>query len=116
MIQQTQAVEKIKHTSPGKINLHLAVGEKRSDGFHGLNSVMVALDFADSLFFSFLTGNEKFTALTTREEGPFSELIQKGQQFPPIPVENNLVYRAAELFRLKTGFSANLAIQLIKRN
>ena len=115
MIQPTQPVNKIALASPGKINLHLAVGEKRADGFHEIDSIMAALDFSDSIVFSFLSGNEAKTALNVTEDGPFLEQIQKGQLFPPLPAEKNIVYRAVELFRTKTGLKTNLSIELIKR-
>ena len=102
-------------TAPCKINLHLLVGKKRDDDFHGLESIVAALDFADTLTFSVLPGNGAETSLVVEDAGPLKELALKGQIFPPIQTEKNLVYRAVELFRSKTGFSANLAIKLIKR-
>ena len=113
MIQLSE--NKIKLNSPGKVNLHLAVGGKRDDGFHELTSIFAALDFADTLIFSLLPGNEGQTVFTVQEEGPFLELSQKGQVFPPIPAEKNMVYLASELFRSKTGFKKDLSIELIKR-
>lgn len=106
---------KIRLKSPGKINLHLAVGGKRPDGFHELWSIFTALDFADTLNMSLLPGNDGQTAITIREEGPFLELVQKGQVFPPIPAEKNTIFLASQLFRKKTGFKANLSVELIKR-
>ena len=35
--------------SPAKVNLHLAIGERRSDGYHGARSVMHALSLHDTL-------------------------------------------------------------------
>jgi 4-diphosphocytidyl-2-C-methyl-D-erythritol kinase len=49
-----------------------------------------------------------------RADWPFSEL-SRCLCFPAIPSEKNLVYLAVELFRSTTGFSANLAVELIKR-
>ena len=115
MIQPIKSSIKMTLNSPGKINLHLAIGKKRDDGFHELNSIFAALDFADSLIFSLLPGNEAKTTIIIKEEGPLSELLQKGQLFPHFPVENNIIYLAAGLFRQKTGFNANLQIELIKR-
>ena len=106
---------KTRLKSPGKINLHLAVGGKRGDGFHELRSIFAALDFADTLCFSPLPGNEGRTAFTMREDGPFLELLRKGQVFEPIPAEKNMVYLASELFRRETGLKTNLSIDLIKR-
>jgi 4-diphosphocytidyl-2-C-methyl-D-erythritol kinase len=90
------------------------VGNKRSDGFHELESIFTALDFADTLIFTPIPGEEGRTTLAMRAERPFLEL-SRGLCFPPIPQEKNLVYRAVELFRSKTGFSGNLAVELVKR-
>ena len=113
MIQLSE--NKIKLNSPGKVNIHLAVGEKRADGFHNLESIFAALDFADTLNITFLPGKEGKTGITVRKEGPFLELFQKGQVFPPLSTENNIVFLACELFRSKTGFKTDLSIELIKR-
>ena len=115
MIQPIQAKQKIFLNSPGKINLHLSVLKKRADGFHDLESIFAALDFSDTLSLSLLPGNESETRLVLREEGPYRELLQKGQLFTPFPKENNIVYLAVELFRSKTGFSGNLKAELTKR-
>ncbi|GHV85370.1 4-diphosphocytidyl-2-C-methyl-D-erythritol kinase [Spirochaetia bacterium] len=98
---------------PAKINLHLAVGPRRPDGFHGLDSIFAALDFADSLTISLHPRGG--TDLTLKIEGTFAELHERGQIFAPIPAEENLVYRAAELFRAKTGFGGGIRAELIKR-
>jgi 4-diphosphocytidyl-2-C-methyl-D-erythritol kinase len=111
-----QLINEEKYTcqAPGKINLHLLIKERRSDGFHDLESVFVALDFADTLVFS-LSGEAGKTVLSMKMEGPFLELIRRGQVFEPIAVENNLIYRAAELFRRKTGFSRAIRVEITKR-
>jgi 4-diphosphocytidyl-2-C-methyl-D-erythritol kinase len=105
--------------APCKINLHLLIKEKRPDGFHDLESVFAALDFADTLVFSLSAGPDSGetgkTVLSMKAEGPFLELVRRGQVFEPITPENNLVYRAAELFRSKTGFSPALSVEVTKR-
>jgi len=103
MFQSKREERHISLRAPCKINLHLSIGERRPDGFHRLESVFMALDFADTLTFTPLPGQEGLTTLSLLGEGP------------SIPPENNLVWRAAELFRAKTGFSANLAVELVKR-
>lgn len=100
--------------APGKINLHLLIGERRPDGFHNLESVFTALDFADTLVFS-LSGEAGKTVLSMKAEDPLLELIRRGQVFEPIAAEKNLVYRAVELFRQKTGFSRAVAVEVTKR-
>ena len=102
-------------SSPCKINLHLVVGERRSDGFHELESIFAALDYSDTLNFTFFPENDAKTILSIQKDGVFQRLSQKGQIFPSIPMEKHLVYQAVEVFRSKTGFSGNLEIELIKR-
>ena len=100
---------------PCKVNLHLSIGEQRPDGFHKLESIFAALALSDTLYIRILPGKRSRTALSVKNEGPMEKLTQKGQVFPAIPVEKNLIYQAVQLFRKKTGFSANLAIQQIMR-
>ena len=115
MIQPIKPNKKIIFNSPCKVNLHLAIGEKRDDGFHNLDSIFVALDCADSLIFSFFPGNKAKTIITMEKEGPFLELSQKGQLFPPLPAESNIIYRATGLFRQKTGLKTNISVDVKKR-
>jgi 4-diphosphocytidyl-2-C-methyl-D-erythritol kinase len=115
VIQPVQPAGTITLHPPCKINLHLAVGNRRADGFHELESIFAALAFSDTLTFTALPGGGAKTALSVRAEGPIEELSQRGQVFPSYPAENNLVYLAAELFRSKTGFSRDISIELVKR-
>ena len=98
---------------PCKINLHLSVGNIRPDGFHKLESIFAALGLSDTLYIRILPGNRSQTTLFVKNDGPMKKLTQKGQFFPIIPMEKNLIYQAVQLFRLKTAFSANMAIQQI---
>jgi len=115
-VEMRQEEERIVLRAPCKINLHLSIGEKRPDGFHDLESVFTALDFADTLTFTPLQAEEGLTTLSLVVEGPRINTEEDGERgFPQIPIEKNLVCRAAELFRAKTGFSRNLAVELVKR-
>jgi 4-diphosphocytidyl-2-C-methyl-D-erythritol kinase len=94
--------------APCKINLHLRVGSRRPDGFHDIESLFAALGFGDSLIFE--TGGPPGSC----------ELVQEwdaGGEAPPsdLPPEKNLVVKALDLFRRKTGFDPGLRIRLIKR-
>jgi 4-diphosphocytidyl-2-C-methyl-D-erythritol kinase len=77
--------------APAKINLHLKVGEKRSDGFHNIDSLFAAIGLSDTLRF---------------------ECVEKGGCSLP---EDNLVSRAVSRFRELTGFDVGLRIRLEKR-
>ena len=100
---------------PCKINLHLSVKELRPDGYHNLESIFAALGLSDTLYIRILPGNRSQTALSVKNDGPMEKLSRKRQFFPAIPMEKDLIFQAVDLFRLKTDFSANLAIQLIRR-
>ncbi|MDR1410730.1 MAG: 4-(cytidine 5'-diphospho)-2-C-methyl-D-erythritol kinase [Spirochaetaceae bacterium] len=94
--------------APGKINLHLEIGEKRADGYHDLVSVFASLGFGDTLVFSVLGEGfpRNFTALEIT--GPYSEAegLCSGE---------NIVTRAAALFREKTGYDEPVRAVLKKR-
>ncbi|AEF86164.1 4-(cytidine 5'-diphospho)-2-C-methyl-D-erythritol kinase [Treponema primitia ZAS-2] len=94
--------------APCKINLHLRVKGRRSDGFHELESIFLALAFGDTLHFELKeAGGDEFLAEDRRPvtEAGLEEVPQKG----------NIVLKAAELFRAKTGFDRPLRIGLEKR-
>jgi 4-diphosphocytidyl-2-C-methyl-D-erythritol kinase len=67
--------------APAKINLFLHVGEKRSDGFHNLESLAVFVDVGDELTF------HPSGALSLNIEGPFGGGLSPGG--------DNLVLKAA---------------------
>jgi len=101
--------EKLTAAAPAKLNLHLAVKDRRQDGFHNLESVFLALDFGDTLHFEPLEGKN---ALEITMEWD-SRLA--GKTDFSIPIEKNLIFRALSLFREKTGFSDGLRIKVEKR-
>jgi 4-diphosphocytidyl-2-C-methyl-D-erythritol kinase len=105
-----QSANKLTCQAPCKINLHLEIGEKRPDGYHDLQSVFAALDFADTLTFALCGGKEGQTRISVLSEWPFPQAL-----LPLITPENNLVCRAVKLFREKTGFLPDLAVELVKR-
>jgi 4-diphosphocytidyl-2-C-methyl-D-erythritol kinase len=93
--------------APAKINLHLRVGGRSAAGYHDLESVFVALDFGDALVFKLPgRGAAGETALRIDLKLPLAWSLGP---------EQNLVYRAAALFRERTGFDAPLEIGLEKR-
>ena len=82
-----------------KINLTLAVGEKRPDGYHEVVSVMQRVSLCDTL-----------TAEQTREG------ITLTCSDPALPSgEENLAHRAASLFFRETGIAGGAALTLEKR-
>ena len=82
-----------------KVNLTLAVGEKRPDGYHEVVSVMQRVSLCDTL-----------TAEQTREG------ITLTCSDPALPSgEENLAHRAASLFFRETGIAGGVALTLEKR-
>jgi len=91
--------EKLTIFSPAKVNLHLAVKNRRDDGFHDLESIFLALNFGDLLHFN---------AMDT-----ISDEISMGNC--PVTMLDNIIYKAITLFRQKTGFSLGLNVNVVKR-
>ena len=70
--------------SPAKINLTLAITERRADGFHNLVSVVGPINFGDILYVSEVNGDKDVLTCTD----------------PEIPLgDENLIIRAAEAYR-----------------
>lgn len=86
--------------SPCKINLFLRIIRKREDGFHDLASLFQAVGFGDTLELSSIQGqNDEFSC---NMEG--------------VPKDSsNLVLRALQLMREKTGIQQYFKADLIKQ-
>lgn len=92
-------MEHVAEFCPAKLNLFLAVTHRRDDGFHELVSVAAPVDFGDRLLAE-VTDESGFT-LTCDDAA--------------VPTDgSNLVLRAAELFRERTGWSRGVAFRLEK--
>jgi len=91
--------EKLTIFSPAKVNLHLAVKNRREDGFHELESLFLALNFGDLLHFKAIDA--------------VSDEISMGNC--PVPMLDNIIYKAITLFRQKTGFSLGFNVNVEKR-
>lgn len=76
-----------------KINLSLEVLDKRSDGYHSINSVMVPIDLYDELTFSFS-----------------DDIIYR----PSIDIEDDIVIKALRLFYKKYNITKGVCITLEK--
>lgn len=84
--------------SPAKINLFLRIVGRRSDGYHDLASLFQTISLGDTLHFA-LAGDDRLTCTD-----------------PSLPTDGrNLVIKATQLFRQKTGFSFGLQTHLEKR-
>ena len=85
--------------TPAKINLTLAVGKKRSDGYHLISSVMMKIPLFDKV------------RVKKRADGALT--VKCGA--PSIPDgEKNIAFKAAKLFFEKTGISGGADITIEK--
>ena len=82
-----------------KVNLGLSVLGRRSDGFHDVDTLMVRLELCDTLTL------EPAQGITLTVTGTDLEL----------PPEQNLAYRAAELYLREAGTAGGVKIGLEKR-
>jgi 4-diphosphocytidyl-2-C-methyl-D-erythritol kinase len=86
--------------SPAKVNLHLEVLAKRSDGYHDIRSIMVPIDLCDVLYISLIE----------------SDRIEVSSDQADLPVdEKNLAYRAALLILEETRKAIGVKIRIEKR-
>lgn len=84
--------------TPAKINLTLRVLNRRSDGFHELDTVFQAIDLWDTLEFA------------------HADAITLTTDHPGLAVDaSNLVRRAATLLRETSGVKGGVCIRLVKR-
>lgn len=86
--------------APAKINLHLAVGDARTDGFHELVTVYRALDLWEEVTVSL---------------GDDDEVTVSGPGAEQVPTDRtNLAARAVDLLREEAGSRASLAVHIRK--
>lgn len=94
---------------PAKLNLSLAVIERRPDGFHSIESLIVPIDLADTLAVSPRVAPG--ISLTIRCEGPRADALESD-----VPSDaTNLVVRAAAAVAEEAGVEPALDIELAKR-
>ncbi len=84
-----------------KINLGLEVVKKREDGYHDLSMIMTTVELHDELMFS---------------DNPQSKQVKiECDKFSHIPLENNLIYKAAQLLKSEYGVDKGVRIA-VKKN
>jgi len=89
----------MRFLSPAKINLHLEVLEKRSDGYHEIQTLLQRVDLSDEM--------------EIHPGGRGIRLIPEGETVPP--GMENLACRAAWIFCRETGIREDLEIRIRKR-
>lgn len=84
--------------APAKLNLYLAVGVRRADGYHDVTTVLTAIDLFDELRID-----------------PSDELVLMCTPDVGVPEQDNLVYRAAVALAKRVGRKPSGHITLTKR-
>lgn len=94
----SQSVIGRRFPSPAKLNLFLYINGKRADGYHELQTLFQFLDFGDWLEIDVQDSAE----------------IRLTPEIPGVPLEQNLIYRAARLLQQATGCRQGAKIHLDK--
>ena len=87
--------------APGKLNLHLKVGDLREDGYHELNTVFQSVSLADEV--------------TIAEHHELQVRLRGGNGVGSVPTDRrNLAWQAAELLAEHVGREPNVDIAILK--
>jgi 4-diphosphocytidyl-2-C-methyl-D-erythritol kinase len=81
-----------------KINLALRVFGKRDDGYHSIETVFLRLELGDDVEIRTTGGRKSIRCYEMRDKRP----------------EENLAYRAAELYAAETGYPKGFEIEIVK--
>ncbi len=91
---------------PGKINLQLSVGPKRSDGYHDIATVFQAVSLADEIR----------VTLTDRDGGRDFKIMVNSDHPNAIPTDkSNLAYIAADAMYKKFDLAGGIEIKIDKK-
>jgi 4-diphosphocytidyl-2-C-methyl-D-erythritol kinase len=91
--------EHLSLPAPAKLNLFLHITGRRADGYHLLQTLFQFIDHGDTLHFS---------------SAPDGQLHLE-PDLPGVPLEGNLIYRAARCLQEATGCNLGARIHLEKR-
>ena len=92
--------------APAKVNVHLAVGPLRPDGFHDLRTVYLAVSLHDTVTARPADG------LSLEVDGEGAGAVTGADRVPTD--RRNLVWRAAELLAGRAGVPADAALRITK--
>jgi len=85
--------------APAKLNLFLHINARRDDGYHELETLFTFLNFGDELSFELTDESSILITGDTKD----------------IPLEDNLIYKAALMLQTDTKTKHGVKINLIKR-
>ena len=109
---QTDGTQGLLVRAPAKLNLSLAVLDRRPDGFHEIESLMVPVSLHDRLRVRVQPAGQ--FSLAVRFKGRLAHGVGR-QLARDVPTDDsNLVIRAARLLATRAGVTAGLAIDLEK--
>jgi 4-diphosphocytidyl-2-C-methyl-D-erythritol kinase len=95
-----QPIERVTVRAPAKLNLHLSVGRRRSDGFHELTTVFHAVGVYDEVD-------------AVRSDALSVQVTGEGAEQVPLD-RDNLALRAAALLGMETGNEPAVAFTIRK--
>jgi 4-diphosphocytidyl-2-C-methyl-D-erythritol kinase len=92
--------------APAKINLHLRVGARRTDGYHSIETVFQEISLHDTLRFETTPGPLELTISSS------AKLLRQARLSSG---PDNLVIRALQLLRNRLGTKEGMRVHLTKR-
>jgi 4-diphosphocytidyl-2-C-methyl-D-erythritol kinase len=112
-VSPAAALATVTRRCPAKLNLSLAVLERRADGFHAIESLLVPIDLADTL--TLRLGGPPGIRLVVRFGGLLAT-PRGGVLARDVPSDStNLVVRAAAALAARAGIEPALEIELVKQ-
>lgn len=114
---RNSAVERLTLQAPAKVNLTLEVLARRPDGFHELETMMLAVSVFDTLVIEPTTSSE--LSVQCQWASGLSAAVKSGaavELWQPLPATNdNLVWKALDRLRTAAGIDRGARVALIKR-
>jgi len=105
------ATSSLQLLAPAKLNLFLHITGRRLDGYHELQTVFQLLDYGDTMSFTLSTDNTLSLQVQTPSLHQLTNDLDE-----PLPLESNLIIRAAHLLRDQAqGSLPGVRITLTKR-
>lgn len=99
----------VKLLAPAKVNLHLAIGARREDGYHDAATVMHAVNLHDIVYMRRIPGGG---------DGPQARMVARAElEVPDISSDENIACKAVRALAERTGMLDDAAIEIrIEKN